>query len=334
MSRKLLLGLMGIAGIAVLVATLLRVWTPHPENQMPGKFPEQMVFVRSSDDVINGGVLFTTAKSGAKPIAIIWVHGWGTNFYNPSYVGIGRALAARGFTTISVNTRMHDVGNVEKWTRSGQRVRGGGYWGVTSEDARDIGAWVDYAERIGYKHVVVVGHSAGWASVAHYQGETRDPRVVGLVLASGNTGVLGTGPDQLAQANKLVAEGSGEELMRIPNPSFPSYVSAATYLDMVNTPPAYKDFFGVGHSPSPGVLRVKCPILAFFDTTSDVGGQSELDAVKASLQGLRGAPKLDTTMIAGGGHEYVGEEAQVAEKIAGWVQSEALSRPAKSTRSD
>jgi hypothetical protein len=72
--------------------------------------------------------------------------GWGANFYTPSYVGIGRALAQRGFATISVNTRMHDIGNVEKYTLLEKRVRGGGYWGVTSEDGRDIAAWIDYAE--------------------------------------------------------------------------------------------------------------------------------------------------------------------------------------------
>jgi hypothetical protein len=100
----------------------------HPENQKPGKFPEQLVYVRSADDVVDGGVLFTSTNSPSKPLAIIWVHGWGVNFYAPSYVGIGRALAERGFPTISVNTRMHDIGNVEKYTLLGKRVRGGGYW--------------------------------------------------------------------------------------------------------------------------------------------------------------------------------------------------------------
>ena len=74
------------------------------------------------------------------------MHGWGANFYTPSYVGIGRELAEHGFPTISVNTRMHDIGNVEKYTLLGKRVRGGGYWGITSEDARDIAAWIDYAQ--------------------------------------------------------------------------------------------------------------------------------------------------------------------------------------------
>jgi hypothetical protein len=139
----------------------------HPENQKPGKFPEQLVYVRSADDVVDGGVLFTSTNSPSKPLAIIWVHGWGVNFYAPSYVGIGRALAERGFPTISVNTRMHDIGNVEKYTLLGKRVRGGGYWGITSEDARDVAAWIDYAQQLGYSR-------SSWLGIAPAGPVSRD----------------------------------------------------------------------------------------------------------------------------------------------------------------
>jgi pimeloyl-ACP methyl ester carboxylesterase len=321
MSRKLIVG---SVGIALLLAIFLRLRIPpRPENQMPGKFPEELVYVRSTDDVVNAGVIFTAPKSSSKPIAIIWVHGWGANFYSPSYVGIGRALAGRGFTTISINTRMHDVGNVEKYSFFGKRVRGGGYWGVTSQDALDIAAWIDFAEHLGFSNVALVGHSAGWASVGRYQAETGDRRVVGLVLASGMIGpAQGNDPELIAQAKKLVADGAGEDLLRLPNRSFPSFISAATYLDMENTPREYKDFFGMTPTQTPAVMRVKCPILAFFGTRGDIGGEKDLDLLKSSLQRIPGSPKLETAMIVNGDHEYVGEEAQVAEKIAHWVEGE------------
>ena len=322
MSRKLIVGLVGIA---LLLAILLRLRIPsRPENQMPGKFPEELVYVRSTDDVVNAGVMFTAPKSSLpRPIAIIWVHGWGANFYSPSYVGIGRALAGRGFTTISVNTRMHDVGNVEKYSFFGKRVRGGGYWGVTSQDALDIAAWIDFAEHVGFSNVVLVGHSAGWASVGRYQAKTGDRRVAGLVLASGMIGpAQGNDPELIAQAKKLVADGAGEDLLRLPNRAFPSFISAATYLDMENTPREYKDFFGMTHTQTPAVTRVKCPILAFFGTRSDIDAEKDLDLLKSSLQRIPGSPKLETAMIVNGDHEYVGEEAQVAEKIAHWVEAE------------
>src|SRR6266436_10383619 len=110
MARKLVIGILGaiFVGVAAFLVGLRMNF--HPENQKPGKFPEQLVYVRAADDVVDGGVLFTSPSSPPKPLAIIWVHGWGTNFYFQSYVGIGRELAARGFPTIAVNTRMHDIG--------------------------------------------------------------------------------------------------------------------------------------------------------------------------------------------------------------------------------
>src|SRR6266849_328947 len=317
MSKRFLLGLLAATLLAVGAFVFGLRMALRPENQKPGKFPEQVVFVRSSDDVVSGGVMFTSPKQSSKPLVIIWVHGWGANFYVPSYVGIGRALAERGFTTISVNTRMHDIGNVEKYTPLGKRVRGGGYWGVTSEDARDIAAWVDFAKKLGFDRVILVGHSAGWASVGRYQADTQDPRVAGLVFASGCVGCGNEGSDPAlrAQAKKLVDEGAGDDLIRLPKRSFPSYVSAATYLDSIDTSPGYADFFGI-RTPNPAVTRVHCPLLAFFGSKGDIATESALKLLKASVQRLKSGPsRVDTVMVHNGDHEYVGEEAQVAQTI-------------------
>jgi pimeloyl-ACP methyl ester carboxylesterase len=295
----------------------------HPENQRPGKFPEQLVYVRSADDVVSGGVLFTSTNSASKSLAIIWVHGWGANFYTPSYVGIGRQLAQRGYPTISVNTRMHDIGNVEKYTLLGKRVRGGGYWGVTSEDARDIAAWIDYAQQLGYSRVILVGHSAGWSSVARYQADSQDRRVAGLVFGSPGVGYSPEPDDQqlLARDRKLVEEGAGDDLIRLPNRSFPSFISAATELDIANTPRQYKDFFGT-QTPDAAISRVTCPVLAFFGSKDDIGGEKDLALLTSSVRRLaRGPAKVDSAMIANGNHESVGEEAQVAQVITRWIET-------------
>jgi len=326
MPKRLFLGIVGATLIAGAFWVGLRMRPPRPEDQKPGKFPEQIVFVRSSDDVVSAGVMFSSPQMQSKPLAIIWIHGWGVNFYLPSYVGIGRALAERGYTTISANTRMHDIGNVEKYTLTGKRVRGGGYWGITSEDARDIGAWIGYAERLGYRRVVLVGHSAGWASVGRYQADSRDRRIAGLVFASpgvGNSRGMDD-PNWVRQAQKLVNDGVGEDLLKIPNRSSPSFISAATELDVINTPREYADFFGT-QTPNPPIIRVACPILAFFGTKGDVGGANELLLLKSSVQRIGTGPRsVKTTMISNGDHEYVGEEQQVAQSIALWVETELL----------
>jgi len=308
-----------------LMATTLLLWRGHgwrSETVSAGKFPEQLVYVRSDDDIVDGGVMFIPPKQSAKPIAIVWIHGWGVNFYYPTYVMIGRALAERGYTCITANTRMHDIGFNIGETKT-MRIRGGGYWGVPSEQVRDLAAWIDFAADRGFKQVVLVGHSAGWAAVRLYQSEKKDRRVVGLVLASGGVRPGTVKPDSgmLEQATRLVAAGHGDDLLRIPDRRFPSFISAATYLDEARTPQEQNDFFGI-HTPNPAVTRLRCPILAFFGTNGDVGTEADLELLKSSIHRQRSGPsRVDTAMIKRADHMYTGEEAQVAQIISQWADS-------------
>lgn len=286
----------------------------------PANSPEELVFASSEDDIISGGVLFSPPSGRSERTAAIWVHGWGVNFYHPSYVMIGRALAQRGYPFLSVNTRMHDIGNVAGY-RWGKRVRGGGYWGIASQEVLDLASWIDLAEQRGFPQVVLVGHSAGWAAVRAYQAERRDPRVAGLVFASGMVYGERSAPDPelLAEATRLVEEGRGDDLIRLPNRIFPSFISAATHLDIVNTPQALYDFFGV-ETPNPGVSQISCPILAFFGTEGDVGGESDLELLRwSTLRQPTGPSRVDTVMIEDADHMYSGQELQVADTIAAWI---------------
>jgi pimeloyl-ACP methyl ester carboxylesterase len=298
-----------------------------------GKYPEELVYARANDDIVNGGAFFIPPKESTKSVAVIWVHGWGVNFYSPTYVRIGRALADLGYPCVAVNTRMHDIGTVAGY-RDGKRLRGGGYWGVPSEAVRDIASWIDFAGERGFNRVILVGHSFGWSVVRAYQGGKQDRRVVGVVLASG--GVRGYTPPadpnqraeatrQHAEATRLVADGRGDDLLRLPNRPFPSFVSAATFLDDANTPAEYGDFFGE-KTPNPAVARIRCPLLAFFGTReSETGTEADLELIKTCIQRLRSGPRsVDTVMIRGADHMYSGEEEQVARTIATWADNHVL----------
>ena len=73
MKKKLVLGIVCAIFVALAAFFLGLRMNFHPENQKPGKFPEQLVWVRSADDVVSGGVLFTSSSSPSKSLAIIWV---------------------------------------------------------------------------------------------------------------------------------------------------------------------------------------------------------------------------------------------------------------------
>lgn len=312
-----------IFAVTALLATGYLLWRVlmQPGRIAIGKYPEKLVYVRSSDDLVDAGVIFLPPKELTKSTAVLWIHGWGVNFYVPSYVAIGRALAERGYTTISANTRMHDLGNVAGYI-SGKRIRGGGYWGVAGEQPRDIAAWIDFAQEQGFGQVVLVGHSAGWAAVRQYQAEKQDPRVVALVAASGQV-YPPDAPDgsMLAEAHRMVEQGRGDDLLRFPDEhrSYPSFVSAATYLDSETSPPDWADFYGI-QTQHAAVTRIHCPLLVWFGTADDVGTEKDLETIKSAIKRQSTGPShVDTVLIQHADHMYDGQEQQVADTLAAWI---------------
>src|SRR5260370_30294057 len=161
------------------------------------------------------------------------------------------------------------------------------------------------------------GHSAGATAVQTYQAQTQDTRVAGVVLASGNVRPDSrvTPPEFVAQAKQMIADGRPEDLVQGP------FVSAATFMDIVYTPPEFKDFFGV-QTPNPGVTRIRCPLLVFFGTNEDVGNEEDLEILRSSIKRQRTGPsRVNTIMIQGADHLYAGQEDRVAQVIAGWADT-------------
>jgi len=75
---------LAIIGIALLAPSLFGRGTlaAQSKDKIAGEFREQIVQVRSEDDIVDTGVLFAPPKKDAKAIAVIWIHGWGVNFFN------------------------------------------------------------------------------------------------------------------------------------------------------------------------------------------------------------------------------------------------------------
>ena len=246
---------------------------------------------------------------------------------------IGRALAARGYTTITGNTRMHDLGNVAGY-RNGRRIRGGGYWGVASEEVRDLAAWVDFAEAQGFKRLLLVGHSAGWAAVRAYQADRQDPRVVGVVLASGavRAETRPTDPKQLADATRMMAAGNPDDLVRIPTePSLPSSARRPFWTSPTRVRNSRISSGSRREIPASRVSTVR--FSRSLAPRGDVGTEADLELLKSSIQRQGSGPsRVTTAMIQNADHMYTGEEAQVAETIAQWAES--LRPPSSSGRGD
>jgi len=94
------------------------------------------------------------------------------------------------------------------------------------------------------------------------------------------------------------------------------FLSAATFLDILNRPPEFKEFFGA-LSTNAGVTRIRCPLLVILGPDGDVGNEKDLEGIKSSIKRLPTGPsRVDIALIQGADHTYSGQEDRVAQVIA------------------
>jgi alpha-beta hydrolase superfamily lysophospholipase len=241
---------------------------------------------------------------------IVWIHGFGANFYFAPYLRLAEALAERGQSILIGNTRGHDFGTLLEPAGRAPYF-GGAAWERLEEAHDDLAAWINFAAGRGFAGVVLAGHSVGAVKVTAYQAQQQDARVRGVILASPplrpswDTRAY---PAALAQAQHMAAAGQAETLFA--GPWGP--VSAQTYLSLNQVG---FDQFGRG-TGTPNLALIRCPVLVLIGTEEKhVATPADLEIVR------RAAPQAATQVIEGADHFYTGRERDVAEAIVNWADA-------------
>jgi len=102
----------------------------------------------------------------------VQAHGSGGNLASLLQPAIARALSARGYAALSISTRQHD-----------EHVNADNFFDVR----RDIEAAVATVRALGYRSIVLQGHSLGTIQVAFYAATDWDPTIKAVIL----TGAFG-----------------------------------------------------------------------------------------------------------------------------------------------
>jgi pimeloyl-ACP methyl ester carboxylesterase len=288
-----------------------------------GAYSEQIVFTPSEDRRVQAGVLIRPTQGAVRPIGIVCIHGAPGFFYNPLFVYLGRALAQQGYRFVSGHTRGHDVAAVDvPWSMTVRflpeefaNVRlGGNGFARWDEEPYDVGGWINFLVAQGAEQIVLFGHSFGVLRVTYYQAERQDPRVTGLVLASGSDYISATDPARLQLAEQLVADGHGEALLPVPEQNALAIESAA-YL--VHWERHAGRLATDGHTP--WISTIGVPVLAAHGTVElnpDLSAQVK-DMRDRAVQ----APRFDLQVIDGADHNYTRQEDALAEVVLGWLAS-------------
>ncbi len=274
---------------------------------------EEVVQAESEDGITHAGILIRPVGRAARPLPLVWTHGFIGRFYETHSLAIGRLLAEQGFLFVSGNNRGHDIGAA---LQRGSGVKlGGGWWEKLDEAPLDIGGWVSFAARLGSGQVILAGHSLGGTKIVLYQSGRQDPRVRGLIAASPGIHSGEATPETTSIAESLAAEGRGKELLIWKRTNRTRRISAQTLVSRLRTIP---DLFGL-RTPDAAIGQIRCPLLVFYGTNEPlIATAKDLETIRRNATH---APRVEARMIEGADHHYAGREHEVAALIASFAGS-------------
>jgi pimeloyl-ACP methyl ester carboxylesterase len=275
----------------------------------------ELVSIETSDQVRLSGALRRPEPGTAKHLgadAVLFHHGVGGNFYNPSFVDvIGSAFLAEGCAVVRANNRGHDLAYNSPAGKLGAAFE-------NVDDCRlDWKAWIDLCRDAGYERVALWGHSLGAVKTIYYLATEHDTRVVWAVASSpprlafearsAGAGLL----NDYERALELVERGAGETLMALSEDSALRVGTARTFIDKYGPDDRYDI---LKHLPA-----VSTPLLVTVGSLEDSlafrGHRAQLPEVAARQPNLRFA------LIDGADHQYTGVVDSLRDTALGFIRS-------------
>ncbi|TMH42622.1 MAG: alpha/beta fold hydrolase [Betaproteobacteria bacterium] len=277
--------------------------------------------------------LAITAIDGARVDAALWqppnaktlvlmVHGSGETYHGNPNGFLGKGLAERGYAVLAINTR-----------QSGPRVNTDNFMDVR----RDLEAAFYTARALGYKSIVLHGHSLGNIQVQYYAANNWQPEIKAVVL----TGMFGNlpwksrhilvqdeqnWPALFGAAMTQLREGKAAEVM-------PVQMSWITGQKVPMTAQHFLTYRWENSSAADGtywIRRVPYPILMVRDDGDAIVQPFEpymlLSAASTSGSLVPGIEyvKLPNKERGPAEHGFIHNRRQLIETVVGWLKEQNL----------
>ena len=268
---------------------------------------EICTFKTADNERLHGALL--TPRDARSDLGLVFVHGVAMNFYLPPLFVFGQELAGRGYHSFVINTRGHDwisrAGNLTKF--------GGSAYENLADCVADLDGAIDFLRQQGYRRFILIGHSLGAIKSIIYQGTQQRRDIIGIVSCSAPKQFyserIARQPkfrELIEQAQLMVAEGKGEELMSVNVGATPGIFTARTHLDKYGEDDR--------NDCRPHAKQVGCPLLAI------VGGAEPPFFHQYAQEIVAAAENRSTyARIDGANHFYQRHTREIVEIIDQWL---------------
>ena len=282
----------------------------------------------ATDGVKLQGLLFEPQQK--EETIVIHLHGMAGSFYENSFIPVmAEQYTQNGLSFLSFNNRGHDYLcdlEIKKSDNSLSSV-GGAAYEIIEESEFDIDGAIEYSKSLGYKRIILQGHSSGANKIVYYMSKKQED-TVGIVLIS-PCDDIGLHIDEIGEqkygelinlAKSYVSKGEYKHLMP-ENTFFDYWLSSKTYLDCFVENSAFDAFPYRNPNNSFSMFNlINKPIFVSFGTDGDFLLQSP-----EVVRGILERKKSDNTEISfnivdGASHSYSGKENELVVLILNWIK--------------
>lgn len=290
----------------------------------------ELVRFVTKDGILLHGFLIRHDGGRRHRDVVIHIHGLNGNFYRSLLAWeLADSYVKSGYDLLAINTR--GANTIATLYRKGKKGKKGWQrrWGGTAverfEDCvHDIGGAVDFCRRMGYKHIVLQGHSTGCQKSVYYQAKKNDKRVSAVVLLAPADDLNSNKKSmkrRFAPALKVALKLSKNKdplKQMMPPGIYNSPVSASRFLSFSDERRTEAQIFDYAKGEFRLFRRIKTPILAIF------GSKEEYRTMPVSkyLDMLKRASKsrhFTALEIKGADHGFRGKEEELARAVVSWL---------------
>lgn len=255
---------------------------------------------------------------GEHDTLIIHIHGMGGNFYGGKINKLFLNEISEKFDVLTINTRGHGV--VSRIRGKKKRLMSGTSHEKFKDTLKDIEGAIRFAKKLGYKKIILSGHSTGCQKITYFQSKKQKRIVKGIILLSpcddyGLKKKEKHYKKYFSLAKRMIKSGKANEILKIPKNTF----SAKRWLSIADPTKTEAKIFNYEGNLN-YFRKVKEPIFVSFGTKDYFGKGYNAKKTLKVLKEKTGSRILEAVIINGADHMYKGKEDELKEKIEEFLE--------------
>ena len=280
--------------------------------------PVLLTKIKTRDGITLDGIYLP--PRGKKRYALIWIHGLLSQFSSGQTLikELSSRTAREGIGYFKFNNRGYGI-----VARGGKHLIGSAY--EKFEDCVfDIRVAIGYAKQLGYRNIILAGHSTGANKVLHYIYKTRDTRVKKIILLGPINDIAAEesriGKKKLAQtlayAKRLYHKDPHALIIQKDR-----LYTAARYISLCEASRAEDTFpYNNPRAEWKQLRSVKIPLAVFIGSRDEYLDRPAKNLIEIFKNNAARTASFSGIIIKNAGHSFVKKEKELAQKIMEWIK--------------